>query len=241
MTSKQLDKNFKKIYQLIDSYQKKYSDSSPNIRLIAVSKTHPAEKILELYALEQKDFGESYLGEALDKINIIKKINNKPTDIIWHFIGRIQSNKTKLIAENFDWVHSVDRLKIAERLNSQRPNHLGKLKILLQINIDQDSQKAGFDYSKPDEIHHAISGIKSMPNLQLMGLMCILQKSEDFQTQLGSFSRLKSLLLQINQNHHLNLDTLSMGMSNDLEAAIAAGSTMVRVGSALFGPRNTNQ
>lgn len=260
LTRKQLDQNFKIFLQAIESIKEKYSQSveynlvNQNISLIAVSKQHPFESILELYNLGQKQFGESYLQEAITKINMSHKLGL--SDIIWHYIGRIQSNKTKLIAENFAWVHSVESLKIAERFNLQRPKHLDKLNILLQINIDQDLNKSGIIFEpvnnqksnsgaiQTNELDNIITEILKLENIILRGFMCILEKSSStdnssdrFQQQYNSFKKLTELLRTINKNHNLNLDTLSMGMSNDYEAAIAAGSNMIRIGSALFGPR----
>ncbi|MCU7836424.1 MAG: YggS family pyridoxal phosphate-dependent enzyme [gamma proteobacterium symbiont of Taylorina sp.] len=204
-----------------------------NITLLAVSKRHPYDKIQSLYDLGQRHFGESYLQEALQKIELLSHL-----DIVWHFIGPIQSNKTREIARHFQWVHSVDRIKIAQRLNSQRPSELPPLNICLQVNISQEIQKSGFSNIA---IHNAIKGILPLPNLIIRGLMAIPEQvpdsSEQFMLQRTAFQQLRLLMQQLNQEYGLNMDTLSMGMSSDLEAAIAEGATIVRIGTALFGSR----
>ena len=205
------------------------------VTLLAVSKRHPAEKIQSIYELGQRDFGESYLQEALQKIELLSDL-----DITWHFIGPIQSNKTKQIAQYFQWVHSVDRLKIAHRLSQQHPSELTPLNICLQVNISQEVQKSGFSNS---EIHQAIEEISSLPNLALRGLMAIPKAtpegSEQFTQQRVAFKQLHMLMQQLNNKYNLHMDTLSMGMSNDLEAAITEGATIVRIGTALFGSRES--
>ncbi len=201
---------------------------SKPVTLLAVSKRHPLEKIQALYELNQRNFGESYLQEALEKI----KHSSQP-DIIWHFIGPIQSNKTKDIAQNFQWVHSIDRLKIARRLSTQR-SEMPPLNICLQINISQESQKSGFSV---DKINTDMEEIMKLPNLTIRGLMAIPKPSSDFKQQKADFRQLRKLMQQLNEQYKLQMDTLSMGMSNDLEAAISEGATIVRVGTALFGPR----
>jgi len=201
--------------------------SNPVI-LLAVSKRHSLDKIHSLYELGQRHFGESYLQEALEKIT-----QTPHDDIIWHFIGPIQSNKTKEIAHNFQWVHSVDRLKIARRLSSQHPGS-SPLNICLQVNISQEPQKSGFTMN---EISSAMAEIIQLPNLAIRGLMAIPKPTDDFIRQKAAFQQLRELMQQLNERFDLNMDTLSMGMSNDLEAAIAEGSTIIRIGTALFGPR----
>ena len=175
------------------------------------------------------NFGENYVQEALDKIAIMPNLQ-------WHFIGPIQSNKTKHIAAQFNWVHSVDRLKIARRLNDQRPDGLPPLKILLEVNISNEESKAGF---KPEELLAAVSEISALPNLELRGLMAIPQIANEFEEQRKPFAAMKALLNQLQRQFpQLKLDTLSMGMSADLEAAIAEGATIVRIGTDIFGARN---
>ena len=190
------------------------------VTLIAVSKTKPASDLQQANDAGQLHFGENYLQEALEKIEALKNQN-----LIWHFIGPIQSNKTKQIAENFSWVHSVDRLKIAKRLNDQRPENLEKLNVLLQINIDNESTKSGILI---DEIDELVTHFENFPNISLRGFMCIPNPDNAEQ----SFAKMAKIL----QNHP-NLDVLSMGMSADLELAIENGATFVRIGSDIFGKR----
>jgi pyridoxal phosphate enzyme (YggS family) len=246
-TSKHLDQNFKIFLQSIENYRKKYNHSKHNFKIVAVSKSVTAEQILELYNLGQLDFAENYLNEALPKITAINNINSEynknlsstinKANIMWHYIGKIQSNKAKLIAQNFTWVHSVDSLKIAEKLNAHRLEHLGKLNILIQVNLQNDHNKSGITPNDVFALTNSI--ITSMPHLQLRGLMCILNlESQTFEQQFVAFNNLKKCLISLNQHYNLQLDTLSMGMSGDYEAAIAAGSTMLRIGSAIFGTRN---
>lgn len=198
------------------------------ISLLAVSKTFPYGAIRAAFQAGQVRFAESYLQEALAKIAALQDL-----PIEWHFIGPIQSNKTRPVAENFAWVHSVDRLKIAERLSAQRPLHLPQLQLCLQVNISDESSKSGVS---PDEVSDLAHAIARLPNLQLRGLMAIPAPSEDIIIQRAAFAQLRELYDQLNRQG-LQLDTLSMGMSHDFAAAIKEGATMVRVGSAIFGNR----
>jgi len=220
--------NLQKINSEIQEALKQSSRSSDSLTLIAVSKTQPVQKILALYQLGVRNFGENYLQEALDKIQELKDLN-----IIWHFIGPIQSNKTKLISENFDWVHSLENIKTAQRLSHQRPLDLPKLNILIQININQEPSKSGL--TNFQELKNLSQEILKLPNLKLMGLMCIPENNLN-KTQ-ESFRQLKNLLDQLNLTLNLDLKVLSMGMSNDFKEAILEGSTMMRVGTKLFGTR----
>ena len=195
-------------------------DVNNQVTLVAVSKTKPASDLQQAIDAGQKHFGENYLQEALEKIDALKG-----QDLIWHFIGPIQSNKTKQIAQNFSWVHSVDRLKIAKRLNDQRPENLAKLNVLLQVNIDNESTKSGVLI---DEIDDIIAHFQNFQNISLRGFMCI--PSPDNAEQ--SFAKMAKIL-----NKYPNLDTLSMGMSSDLELAIKNGATFVRIGTDIFGKR----
>ncbi|MBV1921128.1 MAG: YggS family pyridoxal phosphate-dependent enzyme, partial [Pseudomonadales bacterium] len=200
--------------------------------LLAVSKTRTAESIRSLHSSTIKNFGENYLQEALDKQQQLTDC-----DIYWHFIGPIQSNKSRAVAEHFHWVHSVDRLKLAKRLSNQRPSTLPFLQICLQINIDNETSKSGFTV---DEAVSAAIEISQLPNLRLRGLMCIPQKRETLAEQRQPFAKVAALLSTINNQlpgDTPKLDTLSMGMSDDIEAAIAEGATIIRIGTALFGPR----
>jgi len=195
-------------------------DVNNQVTLVAVSKTKPASDLQQAIDAGQKHFGENYLQEALEKIDALKG-----QDLIWHFIGPIQSNKTKQIAQNFSWVHSVDRLKIAKRLNEQRPENLEKLNVLLQVNIDNEPTKSGVLIDQIDDI---IPHFQNFQNISLRGFMCI--PSPD--NSANSFAKMAKIL-----NKHPHLDTLSMGMSADLELAIENGATFVRIGSDIFGKR----
>ncbi|RMH82815.1 YggS family pyridoxal phosphate-dependent enzyme [Pseudomonas sp. AOB-7] len=200
-----------------------------DIGLLAVSKTKPAAVIREAYAAGLRDFGENYLQEALDKQ---AELTDLP--LIWHFIGPIQSNKTRPIAEHFAWVHSVDRLKIAQRLSDQRPAQLPPLNICLQVNVSGEPSKSG---CSPDELPALAQAVTQLANLRLRGLMTIPEPTDDVAAQHQAFARLR----QLRDDLALNLDCLSMGMSHDLEAAIAEGATWVRIGTALFGARDYGQ
>ncbi len=196
--------------------------------LLAVSKTRPAEDLLALYQLGQRCFGENYLQEALEK-----QAQLTDYDIEWHFIGPIQSNKTKEIAAHFDWVHSIDRFKIARRLSEQRPEGLAPLNICLQVNVSSEESKSGCTLAELPQLAQEVS---ELPNVTLRGLMAIPAPCNDPEAQRLPFRALREALETLNQNG-FHLDTLSMGMSGDLDAAIAEGATMVRIGTALFGPR----
>jgi pyridoxal phosphate enzyme (YggS family) len=198
-----------------------------SVRLLAVSKTQGADQVREALAAGQTAFGESYLQEALAKMAELQA-----TAIEWHFIGPIQSNKTAQIASHFDWVHSIDRLKIAQRLNEQRAE-LPPLNVCIQVNISGESSKSGVSEAGLPALAAAIL---KMPNLRLRGLMTIPAPNTDRNQQAEAFRRLRHCLERLNQQG-MALDTLSMGMSNDLEAAIAEGATIVRIGTAVFGPR----
>ena len=197
-----------------------------HIGLLAVSKTKPAAAVREAYAAGIRDFGENYLQEALEKQTELSEL-----PLIWHFIGPIQSNKTKPIAEHFAWVHSVDRLKIAQRLSEQRPTGLPPLNICLQVNVSAEDSKSG---CPPAELAALALAVSQLPNLRLRGLMVIPEPTDDVAAQRAAFARLREL----RDGLPLPLDTLSMGMSHDLDAAIAEGATWVRIGTALFGARD---
>ncbi|CAC9592426.1 Hypothetical protein YggS, proline synthase co-transcribed bacterial homolog PROSC [Bathymodiolus heckerae thiotrophic gill symbiont] len=195
-------------------------DTKNQVTLIAVSKTKPASDLQQAINAGQRHFGENYLQEALEKIEALKG-----QGLIWHFIGPIQSNKTKQIAENFSWMHSIDRLKIAKRLNDQRPSDLGNLNVLLQVNIDNEITKSGISV---DEIEELIIHFENFQNISLRGFMCIPNPANSEQ----SFNKMAKIMQK-----YPNLDTLSMGMSSDLELAIKNGATFVRIGSDIFGKR----
>ena len=197
-----------------------------HIGLLAVSKTKPAAAVREAYAAGIRDFGENYLQEALEKQAELSEL-----PLIWHFIGPIQSNKTKPMAEHFAWVHSVDRLKDAQRLSEQRPVSLPPLNICLQVNVSLEPSKSG---CAPDELTALALAVSQLPNLCLRGLMAIPEPTDDVAAQRAAFARLREL----RDGLPMPLDTLSMGMSHDLDAAIAEGATWVRIGTALFGARD---
>jgi len=210
--------NLKKVKSRIDSVK-----HDQKVQLIAVSKARSVAEIQEAVDAGQKHFGENYLQESLDKINSLKEKN-----LVWHFIGPIQSNKTASISEKFDWVHSVERYKIAKRLSDQRPSNLKQLNVLLQINIDREKTKSGFFLENIEEI---VPKIKKLPNIALRGFMCIPNPNNSAE----SFIKMFELI-----SKYPDLDTLSMGMSADLELAIEKGATFVRVGTDIFGEREYN-
>ncbi|MBE2258572.1 MAG: YggS family pyridoxal phosphate-dependent enzyme [Candidatus Accumulibacter sp.] len=207
-----------------------YGRDAADVKLLAVSKTWPVARIRDLAMAGQKAFGESFVQEGLDKIATLRELG-----LEWHFIGSLQSNKTRVVAEAFDWVHSVDRLRIAERLSEQRPASLPPLSVCLQVNVSGEASKGGVAPAQAPALALAIA---RLPGLCLRGLMTIPAPSDDFDEQRRPFRRLRELSEQL-QADGLLLDTLSMGMSHDLEAAIAEGATLVRVGTAIFGERYT--
>jgi pyridoxal phosphate enzyme (YggS family) len=217
------------VQQQINAGAKKYGRTESSIQLLAASKTQSADTIEAAFKAGQTAFGENYLQEARDKQAALTHLA-----IEWHFIGPIQSNKTREIAENFSWAHSVDRLKIATRLSQQRPTHLPPLNICLQVNIDDETSKSGVALADLEQLTRAIT---QLPNVQLRGLMAIPKKTADTTQQRSAFATLRHARDQL--LFITPLDTLSMGMSNDMEAAIAEGATIVRVGSAIFGARKT--
>ncbi len=220
--------NLEQVLQRIAKSVNIYRTDNADVQLIAVSKTRPPDAIREAWAQGQRMFGENYVQEAVEKINALHDL-----DIEWHFIGPIQSNKTALIAQNFDWCQSVDRSKIARRLSAQRPDDKPPLNVCVQLNISAEETKSGTDetalWSLADEI-------ATLEHLTLRGLMAIPERQTDFEQQRQTFNRMHALFEQM-QHRYNSVDTLSMGMSNDLEAAVAAGSTMVRIGTDIFGAR----
>ena len=221
--------HLEQVLQRIEKSVNKYKDNNSPVRLIAVSKTRPASTIRQVYEKGQRDFGENYVQEAVAKITELRDL-----DICWHFIGPIQSNKTKLIASHFDWVQSVDRLKVARRLSKQRPSDLPPLNICLQVNISDDPDKSGIATS---DLASVTEELLSLPNLVLRGMMVIPKQETEFDKQRQVFAEAMSCF-QVLQTLVPGVDTLSMGMSGDLEAAVAEGSTMVRIGTDIFGPRD---
>ncbi len=200
-----------------------------SVTLLAVSKQHPAEAVRAAAAAGQRHFGENYLQEALAKIESLRDL---PLD--WHFIGQLQANKTRDVAQTFQWVHTVDRVRTAQRLSAQRPHFAGPLDVLLQVRLAEEYGKGGIEAAQVPALAEIVAGL---PRLRLRGLMCIPPPQPDEALQQEPFRQLRELLLELNRRGH-SLDTLSMGMSADLEAAIAEGATIVRVGTAVFGPRD---
>lgn len=201
-----------------------------SVDLLVVSKTFGGDQVREAHACGERQFGENYVQEALDKIAALQDLRD---GLCWHLIGPLQSNKTRAVAESFDWVHSVDRLKIAQRLSEQRPIHLPPLQVCLQVNISGEASKAGV---KPTDLPALALAVAALPRLRLRGLMAIPEAAQTLEEQRRPHRALRDLLSQLKQQG-LALDTLSMGMSADLEAAILEGATLVRVGTAIFGAR----
>ena len=212
----------------IEAASLRSSNQSQSVKLIAVSKTFSDQRIRDVFELGQHRFGENYVQEAVDKIDALSDL-----DIEWHFIGPIQSNKTKLIAAKFDWVHSIDRLKIAERLSAARPADLPKLNVCVQVNVTGEQSKHGCSVLDVMELGQAIA---VLPNINLRGLMTISETSGDLDAARSAFRKLREIANQMNQND-LKITELSMGMSDDLEVGIEEGATFVRVGRGVFGDR----
>lgn len=223
-----IDDKLKKVTERIHQAALSAGRNPQSVHLVAVSKTQSAEVLVDAYQAGQRLFGENYLQEALDKQKDLANL----TGIEWHFIGPIQSNKTRAIAEHFAWVHSVDRLKIAERLNDQRPPHLPPLNICIQINVDDEATKSGVSFA---ELPALVEAITQLSNLKLRGLMTIPSADNSLEQQALAFRKLAKA-----KSRYDFMDTLSMGMSADLEIAIAEGATHVRVGTDIFGARNKN-
>ncbi|MDI9331395.1 MAG: YggS family pyridoxal phosphate-dependent enzyme [Alphaproteobacteria bacterium] len=227
--------SWRDVCQRIRAAEQACGRPSGAVRLLAVSKTFPAQAVSELAeSVGQRDFGENYVQEGVDKILALASTPIGP-QLVWHCIGPLQSNKTRLVAEHFHWVHSVDRIRIAQRLSDQRPVHLSPLQVCLQVNIDGGATKSGVAPESALELALAVS---AMPRLQLRGLMTIPDPLEDLAAQLQVHRSASALFLKLERELSLpHWDTLSMGMSADLEAAIQAGTNMVRVGAAIFGQR----
>lgn len=233
MTS--IQQNIEQITSQIEVAQQKCGRGRDSVQLLAVSKTKPVEAILEAAQAGQVAFGENYVQEGANKVEHFTQ-NHPELNLEWHFIGPIQSNKSRHVAENFDWVHTVDRAKIAQRLNDQRPAGLEPIQVLIQVNTSGEASKSGID---DDEIFALAELISHLPNLTLRGLMSIPANVSDYESQLAAFTQLAQLKDKLEQHFpNQRIDTLSMGMSGDMEAAIEAGSTMVRIGTAIFGARD---
>ncbi|MPW34897.1 YggS family pyridoxal phosphate-dependent enzyme [Vibrio sp. B1Z05] len=228
-----IQSNLEHIHQQIKDSERKFGRLTDSVQLLAVSKTKPIQAVLDACHAGQRQFGENYVQEGVEKIQYFQEHHND-FDIEWHFIGPIQSNKTRPISESFDWVHSIDRLKIAQRLNDQRPSGSDPLQVLLQVNTSGEESKSGINAAEALELAAAVD---ALPNLTLRGLMSIPAAVASYEEQLQAFNQLKGLFDQI-KSQYPQVDTLSMGMSGDMEAAIEAGSTMVRIGTAIFGARD---
>ena len=227
-----IDDKLKDVRARVTAACKKAGRDPASVTLLAVSKTFPAQAVAQAAASGQRAFGENYIQEGVDKITQLADLTHR-LGLQWHCIGPVQSNKTRLVAEHFDWVHSVDRLKIAQRLSEQRPASLAPLQVCIQVNIDGSDTKSGV---APPEALALAREVAALPRLALRGLMTIPQPAPDFDSQRAVHARARALFDEL-RAQGLALDTLSMGMTADLEAAIDAGSTMVRVGTAIFGQR----
>jgi pyridoxal phosphate enzyme (YggS family) len=219
----------KTVKQKIHEAEQRYQRIPGSVQLLAVSKTKPAEAIRAAWDCGQRSFGENYAQELQDKSEILKGLN-----IEWHFIGPLQSNKTRIIAAHAHWIHSIEREKIARRLNDQRPDDLPPVNVCLQINISGETSKSGLEL---EEVQNLARQILELPRLRLRGLMTLPAPEQDFERQRAAFARVRELFEEL-KAQGMELDTLSMGMSGDLEAAIAEGATIVRIGTAIFGARD---
>ena len=229
----QIKNNLITIHQQIERYCLQIQRPESAVKLLAVSKTKPVEAILAAYHAGQTAFGENYVQEGIEKIQYFEQQN---IQLEWHFIGSLQSNKTKLVAEHFDWMQTLDRLKTAERLNQQRPLHKAPLNVLIQINISNEDSKGGIS---AEEMSDFAKQLKNLPHLRLRGLMAIPAATENEQDQMQVFRQMELLFRRLQQEFPSDqIDTLSMGMSDDMASAIKCGSTMVRIGTAIFGKRN---
>ncbi|MDB5832600.1 MAG: YggS family pyridoxal phosphate enzyme [Caballeronia sp.] len=231
MSSSHVARHLEEVRQRIAKAAADASRDASSVTLLAVSKTFPAEDVRAAFNAGQRAFGENYVQEAVAKIAGLADLRS---EIEWHFIGPLQSNKTKVVSENFDWVHSVDRLKIAERLNEQRPDGSPRLNVCLQINVSGEDSKSGI---APDDALALAHQIAALPRLHLRGLMAIPEPAATLDEQRAPHRRLREIMDTLRADG-LELDTLSMGMSADIEAAILEGATMVRIGTAIFGARD---
>jgi hypothetical protein len=221
--------NLKVVKDLLHSAALEAGRDPAGVRLLAVSKKQPVEKIRELAACGQHDFGENFVQEGVAKIEALADL-----DLTWHFIGHLQSNKTRIVAEFFDWVHTIDKLKTARRLSQQRPDDLPPLNVCLQVNVDDEESKSGV---APAAVPELAAACAELPGLRLRGLMCLPAIRDDFEDQRRPFARLRELRDRVRQAG-VEMDTLSMGMTADYRAAIFEYATIVRIGTALFGARN---
>lgn len=224
-----IPQNLQTIGAEIAQYSERYHRPAHSVRLLAVSKRHPADTIREAYDCGQRAFGENYAQEMLEKAEELSAL-----EIEWHFIGPLQSNKTKEVAATAHWVHTIDRLKIARRLSDQRPSELPALNVCLQVNVNNEASKSGVSI---EELAELAAQVSQLPGIRLRGLMAIPEATHDPIQQRANFALLANAQVDLNAAGY-ELDTLSMGMSDDMEAAIAEGATMVRIGTAIFGARN---
>ncbi len=222
--------SLEKIRNRVTVLERRYQRPPNGVRVLAVSKTKPPEAVRAAAEIGQREFGENHVQDALSKLGALADL-----DLVWHFIGPIQSNKTRDIATRFDWVHSIDRAKIARRLNEQRPENLPPLDVCIQVNLSGESSKSGVEPAKAHELAQVVS---DLPRLKLRGLMTLPRPCDELDLQRRPFAELRRIREALNTTGFA-LDTLSMGMSNDMEAAIAEGATIIRIGSAIFGPRET--
>lgn len=227
-----IQNNISDVKARIEQAAKECHRSSQDITLLAVSKTKPCEAILDAIEAGQRQFGENYVQEGVEKIQFFADRQ----DLVWHFIGPLQSNKSRLVAEHFDWFHTLDRTKIAQRLNDQRPSDKAQLNVLIQINISDENSKSGIQIAQLDELAQQVS---QMPNLILRGLMTIPAPETNYEHQCEAFRKMEQAYKHL-QMHYSSVDTLSMGMTDDMAAAIHCGSTLVRIGTAIFGARDYN-
>ena len=225
---KSIAQSLEKIRNRVTVLERRYGRPAGAVRVIAVSKTKPAEAVRAAAAAGQREFGENHVQDALSKLDTITDL-----DLVWHFIGPIQSNKTRVVASRFDWVHSIDRQKIARRLNDQRPDDRPPLEVCIQVNVSGESSKSGVE---PAALEALAESVAELPRLALRGLMTLPRPCDDLDAQRRPFATLRELHERL-VARGLPLDTLSMGMTNDMEAAIAEGATMVRIGTAIFGAR----
>ncbi len=221
--------NFGKIHDLLNAATQAAGRPAGAVQLLAVSKRQPLAAILALAGAGQRHFGENFVQEGVDKIGAAAR-----DDLVWHFIGHLQSNKTRQVAEHFHWVHTIDRLKIARRLSEHRATDAVPLNVCLQVNVDDEDSKSGV---APADVAELAAGVAALPRLRLRGLMCIPRERADPEAQREPFRHLREIFEKLNASG-LALDTLSMGMTADYAAAIQEGATIVRIGTALFGPRN---
>ncbi|WP_420993518.1 YggS family pyridoxal phosphate-dependent enzyme [Cupriavidus sp. 30B13] len=223
--------NLQAVHRRIAAAAQQAGRVAADVTLLAVSKTFPADAVRAAFDAGQRAFGENYVQEGADKIAQLADLR---AAISWHFIGPLQSNKTRIVAERFDWVHAVDRLRIAERLSAQRPAELPPLQVCLQVNISGEASKSGV---APEEVPALARAVAALPGLRLRGLMAIPEPAADVAAQRRPFAAMRALLAAL-RAQGLDVDTLSMGMSADMEAAIAEGATLVRIGTAIFGGRD---